>query len=90
MRVVPILNLREDYLTGFSFCFPRPAVDQLTFQRGEETVCHGVVICIAGRAHGGFDAHLFASFTKCRAGALTALILIRNIRKYNEQTIPNQ
>ena len=76
--VVPTLDPSKDLQTRLGLGLPDASVDQLTFQRGKEALCHGVVIGIPHAAHGGAHTHLLAAVAKLDAGVLTALIGVVN------------
>jgi len=53
MGVVPPLDELEDCHACLALGFETATVEQFTFERGEETLAHGVIEAIANRAHEG-------------------------------------
>ena len=51
MRIVPTFNECKYGLASFLDGMEYIAVEQLAFQRGEETLAHGVVVAVADRTH---------------------------------------
>ena len=51
MRIIPPFNVREDDQARFLMCTEAATIAQLTFQGGEETLAHRVVIAVASRPH---------------------------------------
>ena len=51
MRVVPAFDEFKDRHARFYLSFEMTAVEQFTFEGGEETLAHGVIKAIAGRTH---------------------------------------
>ena len=49
--IVPSFDEREDRHASLSLGAERPALEQFAFERGEETLAHGVVVGIADRPH---------------------------------------
>ena len=78
MQVVPRFNPAKDIQPGLCLVRPASAVDEFALERGQEALGHGVVICIAHRAHGGVDFHLLAALAKGDAGVLAAHIAVVN------------
>ncbi len=72
--VVPALDEVEDHHPRFGLGFETPTVDQLAFQRREETLCHGVVVGISHRAHGWFHVHLATPKAEGNRGVLGTLV----------------
>lgn len=52
-RVVAAFDPGIDSQACFGLGFPTAPGNELTLQRGEETLCHGVVIGIPYATHGG-------------------------------------
>ena len=50
MRVVPALNPFEHSHLGLGLAPEAPAIEQLTLQRGEEALGHGIV-CALSKVH---------------------------------------
>ena len=53
-------------------------IEQLTFQGGEETLAHRVVITIANRAHRDTNLSLMTPMAKGHRGVLRALVRVMN------------
>ena len=70
MRIVPTLDEFEDCHARFYLGFEAAAVEQFTFERGEETLAHGVIETIADRAHRGLHAGLAAALAEGERGVL--------------------
>ena len=51
VRIIPPFDVREDGQARFLMCTEAATIDQLTFQGGEETLAHRVVIAVASRPH---------------------------------------
>ena len=49
--IVSVLDKFEDRHFGLGFGFESSAVQELGFERGEETLTHGIVVGITDRAH---------------------------------------
>src|ERR1700689_4538153 len=64
MGVVPALYEFEDCHAGLALGFETAAVQQLTFERGKETLAHGIIEAIADRAHRGAYAGFAAALAK--------------------------
>src|SRR5216684_3786959 len=64
MRIVPTLDEFEDGHARFCLGFEAAAVEQFTFERGEETLAHRVIEAIADRAHRGSHAGLAAALAE--------------------------
>ena len=77
-RVVPSLDPGKDGQFGLSLGLPGAPGNELAFQRGKETLGHGVVVRIPYRAHGGAHTHFLAAVAKCNAGVLAALVRVMN------------
>ena len=60
VRIIPTLDKFEDRHAGLALGFEAAAVEQFTFERGEETLAHRVIEAIADRAHRGPHAGLAA------------------------------
>ncbi len=64
MGVVPAFDEFEDGHARFYLGFEAAAVEQFTFERGEETLAHRVIEAIADRAHRGPHAGLAAALAE--------------------------
>ena len=64
MRVVPAFDEFKDRHARFYLSFEMTAVEQFTFEGGEETLAHGVVEAIADRTHRWPHARLIAAFAE--------------------------
>src|SRR5216683_3299760 len=64
MGVVPAFDELEDRHAGLALGFEAAAVEQFTFERGEETLAHRVIEAIADRAHRGSHAGLAAALAE--------------------------
>src|SRR5712692_2203245 len=64
VRIVPTLDEFEDGHARFYLGFEAAAVEQFTFERGEETLAHRVIETIADRAHRGPHAGLAATLAE--------------------------
>ncbi len=64
MRIIPPFNVREDGQARFLMCTEAATIDQLTFQGGEETLAHRVVIAVASRPQ-GTHASFTTTLSKC-------------------------
>ncbi len=64
MGVVPAFDELEDCHAGLGLGFEAAAVEQFTFERGEETLAHRVIEAIADRAHRGSHAGLAAALAE--------------------------
>ncbi len=64
MGVIPALDEFEDGHARFYLGFEAAAVEQFTFERGEETLAHRVIEAIADRAHRGPHAGLAAALAE--------------------------
>ena len=53
MRIVPPLDVVEDYHTGDRVDVEAAAIDELALEGCEEAFTHGVIIAVTGRAHRG-------------------------------------
>jgi hypothetical protein len=64
MGVVPAFDELEDCHAGLDLGFEAAAVEQFTFERGEETLAHRVIEAIADRTHRGPHAGLVAALAE--------------------------
>ena len=64
MRIVPTLDELEDRHARFYLDFEAAAVEQFTFERGEETLAHRVIEATADGAHRGPHAGLAAALAE--------------------------
>src|SRR5712671_5799425 len=78
MRIVPTLDEFEDGHARFYLGFEAAAVEQFTFERGEETLAHRVIEAIADRAHRRPQAGLLATFAEGQRGVLAVLVRVMN------------
>ena len=74
MRVVPPLYEFEDCHACLALGFETASVEQLTFERGKETLAHSIIEAIADRAHRGSYAGLAAALAKGDRSVLATLI----------------
>src|ERR1700738_1174965 len=58
--------------------FETATVEQFTFERGEETLTHGVIEAIANRAHRGSYAGLAAALAEGDRSVLATLVRMMN------------
>jgi len=64
MRVVPSLYEFEDWHACFALGFETASVEQLTLERGKETLAHGIIEAIADGAHRGSYAGFAAALAE--------------------------
>ena len=74
MRVVPTFDPLEHRHSGFCLALESASAQQLSLERGKETLSHGIVVRITDRSHRGHDAGFSASLTERIAGVLAATI----------------
>src|SRR5229473_849233 len=74
MGVVPAFDELEDGHARFYLGFEAAAVEQFTFERGEETLAHRVIEAIADRAHRGPHAGLAATLAEGERSVLATLV----------------
>src|ERR1700681_1692104 len=79
MGIVPTLDEFEDGHARFYLGFEAAAVEQLTFERGEETLAHRVIEAIADRAHRGPHAGLAAALAEGERSVLATLVRMMNL-----------
>jgi len=80
VRVLPALDPSKYRHPCFGFTFPTAPGNEFTFQAGEETLSHRVVIGIAHGTHGGAYPQLPTPAEKGYAGVLAALVGVMNDR----------
>jgi hypothetical protein len=73
MGIVPAFDKLEDCHTCLDLGFEAAAVEQFTFERGEETLAHGVIEAIAHRAHRGPHAGVAAALAEGDRSVLATL-----------------
>ena len=73
VRVVPAFDELEDRHLRVGLRLETVAVDQLTFERREEALRHGVIVAIADLSHRRSHTHQPAAFAKGERGVLTGL-----------------
>src|SRR5690349_230930 len=78
MGVVPPLDEFEDGHARFYLGFEALAVEQFTFERGEETLAHRVIEAIADGAHRGPYTGLAATLAKGERSVLATLVRMMN------------
>ena len=78
LRVVPTFDEVEHGDLGFGWALEATPIEQLTLERGEEALGHGIVEAIAHRSHRGTHAHLLPTHAKGNRGVLGALVGMMN------------
>src|SRR5712692_8006751 len=78
MRIVPTLDEFEDCHARFYLGFEAAAVEQFTFERGEETLAHRVIEAIADGARRGSHAGLAATLAEGERSVLATLVRMMN------------
>src|ERR1700738_4433505 len=78
MGGVPAFDKLEDCHAGLDLGFEAAAVEQFTFERGEETLAHRVIEAIADRAHRGPHAGLAAALAEGERSVLATLVRMMN------------
>ena len=78
MGVAPAFDELEDCHAGLALGFEAAAVEQFTFERGEETLAHRVIEAIADRAHRGPHAGLAAALAEGERSVLATLVRMMN------------
>src|SRR5712671_2913909 len=78
MRIVPTLDEFEDGHARFYLGFEAAAVEQFTFESGEETLAHRVIEAIADRAHRGPHTGLAAALAEGDRSVLATLVRMMN------------
>src|SRR5713101_8277747 len=78
MGIVPAFAELEDCHAGLALGFKATAVEQFTFERGEETLAHRVIETIADRAHRGSHAGLAAALAEGERSVLATLVRMMN------------
>src|SRR6202162_1393879 len=78
MGMVPAFDKVEDCHARFDLSFEAAAVEQFTFERGEETLAHRVIEAIADRAHRGPHAGLAAALAEGARNVLATLVGVMN------------
>jgi len=74
MRIVPAFDELKNNWARLSWCTEACAVEQFTFEGGEEAFTHGIVKTITDRAHGRADAGFAAAATKGQGSVLASMI----------------
>ena len=54
--IVETFDEREGGIARFGLCLEPAAIEKLAFERGEEALAHGIVVCVADRTHRGAHA----------------------------------
>src|SRR5579864_8214616 len=72
--IVEALDELEDRASRLGLRLEPAACQQLAFKRGKEALAHGVVICIANRAHRGTHAGLAATLAELDRRVLRTLV----------------
>src|SRR5712692_8736609 len=78
MGVVPAFDELEDCHAGLDLGFEAAAVEQFTFERGEEALAHRVIEAIADGAHRGSHAGLTAALAEGDRSVLATLVRMMN------------
>ena len=76
VRVIPALEPLEDGHPRLGVALKPTSVQHLALQRGEETLGHGVVVCIASGPHRGHHPGFAAPLPKRVARVLTAAVRV--------------
>ena len=76
MRIVPALDELKHRAASFDRRVECAAVEQLTFQRGEETLAQRVVVAITDGTHGRAHAGVATALPEGERGVLTPLIRV--------------
>ena len=58
--IVEAFDERERRITRLDLCLEPAAIEKLAFEGGEEALAHGIVVCVADRAHRGAHARVTA------------------------------
>ena len=78
MRVVPTFDPLEHRHFGFCLAVESASAQQLSLERGKETLSHGIVVRITDRSHRGPDADFPAATAKSKRCVLAALVGVVN------------
>src|SRR6267142_5596077 len=78
MGIVPAFDKLEDCHARFDLSFEAAAVEQFTFESGEETLAHRVIEAIADRAHRGPHTGLAAALAEGDRSVLATLVRMMN------------
>jgi hypothetical protein len=73
MRIVPAFDELKNGWARLSRGGAAGAVQQFTFEGGEEAFTHGIIKAIVDRAHGRADASFAVAATKGNGHVLTAI-----------------
>ena len=76
MGIVPSLDIPEDFHPGFLMRAEASAVNELTFERGEERFAHRIVITVSDRPHRRANPHFFAATAEGQGSILSTLIRV--------------
>src|SRR5689334_24950128 len=74
MRVVPPFDEFKDRAARLYGILKAAAVEQFAFERGEETLAHGVIEAVTYRTHRRPRASVLAALAEGQGGILTALV----------------
>jgi hypothetical protein len=72
--VVPVFYPGEDRHEYLRLALKAVALNEFSFQAGEEALGHCVVVCVTYCSHRRTDLQLYALLTKGQAGVMAALI----------------
>jgi len=76
MRIVPTFDESKDSLACLGWVMEGVAIEQFTFQGGEEALTECIVIAIAHRAHRRTDPGISTALTKGDGGVLTTPVRV--------------
>ena len=80
MWVVPALDPFEDSHFGFRLRPEAATAQQLSFERGEVALRHGVIVCVTDRTHRGHDTSFLTALAKGITRILAATVRVMNDR----------
>ena len=76
MRIVPTFDESKDGMACLGWVMEGIAIQQFTFQGGEETLTKCIVVAVANRAHRRTNPGISATLTECNGGVLTPLVRV--------------
>ena len=76
MRVVPTFDPLEHRHSGFCLAVESASAQQLSLERGKETLSHGIVVRITDRSHRGSNTGLAAPLAERHRRILAALVAV--------------
>src|ERR1700749_1888614 len=72
-RIVEAFDEGECRMARLGLCLEPAAIEELAFERGEEALTHGIVVCVADRTHRGAHARVTAAAAGLSRGGLGTL-----------------